>query len=200
MRKIVSGVLFFAVCFVYSNSFAMNLEASLYANNTSIGIKIAYLDKIDYGMMEAAFEGIYKSDDFKIFGVDLGVKSDDFFPGSRYKLGFKGVYADAEKNSDFNSELMSLCFVLGIEHDLSEKLNPIGIPVSFGAEFAASPEPLTFEEGELYLDGRVNINFHIMGSAKVILEYRFFKADFEKNGYSWGKEDHNFLFGYRLRF
>jgi hypothetical protein len=161
---------------------------------------VAYLDKVDYGFMEAGVEGTYKSDDFKILGLDLGLRSDDFMPGARYKLGFKGVYADAEKNSHFSSELFSLCFLLGIDYDLPSKVNPISIPISFGTELSFSPEPLTWEDGEYYLDGRVNMNFHIMGNAAIILEYRYLKADFEENGYDWDKEDHNVLFGYRIRF
>jgi len=132
--------------------------------------------------------------------IDLGVKSDDFMPGARYKLGFKGVYADAEKNSNFSSELFSLCFLLGMDYDLPSKVNPLTIPVSFGGEISFSPEPLTWDDGEYYLDGKLNMNFHIMGNAAIILEYRYLKADFEENGYDWDKEDHNFLFGYRIRF
>ncbi|MDY0360852.1 MAG: hypothetical protein RBR08_05335 [Desulforegulaceae bacterium] len=198
MKKICLFFLFTIIFGASAN--AMNIEAFLYANNSTVDGRLAYLDKIDYGYMEAGIEGTYKSDEFKLFSLDLGVKSDDFMPGTRYKLGFRGVYADAEKNSDFSSQLASVCFLLGIDFDLPSKVNPTNIPVSFGAEASFSPEPLTWDDGEDYFEGRVNMNFHIMGNAAIILEYRYIKADFEENGYEWDKEDHNFLFGYKIRF
>lgn len=200
MRKIVLSLIFVAVAGLFSNTHAMNLDAFLYANNSTVDAKVSYLDKIDYGLMEAGIEAAYKSDEYMILSADLGVKSDDFLPGSRYKLGFKAVYEDAEKNSHIDSQLSALCFVLGIEHDLSEKLNPISIPVSFGGEMSISPKPLTWQDGENYFDARANMNFHIMGNAAIIVEYRYLWSDFEDEGYDWDKQDHNLLFGYRLRF
>lgn len=200
MKRILSLVVFITASLVFSNSFAMNIDALLYANNSTVDARVAYLEKIDYGMMEAGIEGTYKSDEYKLMSLDLGVKSDDFLPGSRYKLGFRGVYADAEKNDDLDSQLTSLCFVLGIEQDLSSNINPVSIPISFGAEVSFSPEPLTWGDGEDYLELRANMNFHIMGNASVILEYRYLEAEFEDDGHNWEKEDHNFLFGYRIRF
>jgi hypothetical protein len=200
MKKFYLSVLFSGIALFFGNAYAMNIDAFLFANNSTVDARVAYLDKIDYGSMEAGIQGTYKSDDFKLLGIDLGVKSDDFMPGARYKLGFKGVYADAEKNSNFSSELFSLCFLLGMDYDLPSKVNPLTIPVSFGGEISFSPEPLTWDDGEYYLDGKLNMNFHIMGNAAIILEYRYLKADFEENGYDWDKEDHNFLFGYRIRF
>lgn len=198
MKKICL-MCFFAI-FLSSNVYAMNIEAHLYANNSTVDARLAYLNKIDYGYMEAGIEGTYKSDDFKILSLDLGVKSDDFMPGVRYKLGFKGVYADAEKNSDLSSQLASVCFLLGMDLDLPSKVNPTSIPVSFGLEAAFSPEPLTWDDGEDYFEGRANMNFHIMGNAAIILEYRYIHADFDEKGYEWYEEDHNFLFGYKIRF
>ncbi|MDY0133014.1 MAG: hypothetical protein RBR53_10145 [Desulforegulaceae bacterium] len=200
MKKFCFIVFFSCMFGFFSNAQAANIEAALYANNSTIDGRLAYLNKIDYGYMVAGFEGTYKSDYFNLFSVDLGVKSDDFIPGVRYKLGFKAVYLDAEKNSDFSSELASLCFLLGIDSDLPEKINPLGIPISLGGEFSFSPKPLTWNDGEYFLDGRVNLNFHIMGNAAIIAEYRYLKASFDDRGHDWNKENHNFLFGYRIRF
>ncbi|MCB9480317.1 MAG: hypothetical protein H6681_04645 [Desulfobacteraceae bacterium] len=198
MKKIFLTILFAASFCVSAN--AMNIEAFLYANNSTVDGRVAYIDKIDYGYMEAGVEAAYKSDEFELFSADLGVKSDDFMPGARYKLGFRGVYADAEKNSSLSSQLASICFLLGMDYDLPSEVNPINIPVSFGAELSFSPEPLTWDDGEDYFEGRLNMNLHIMGNAAIILEYRYIKADFEEKGYEWDKEDHNFLFGYKIRF
>ncbi|MGM0417938.1 MAG: hypothetical protein ACQEQS_04355 [Thermodesulfobacteriota bacterium] len=200
MKQIISAIVVFSSIFIASNVYAMNIETFLYANNSTVDARIAYLDKMDYGSMVAGVEGTYKSDDYKIMSIDAAVKSDDFLPGSRYKIGFKGVYADAEKNDNFDSQLASVCFLFGIEHDLSDKINPLNIPVSFGGEISGSPEPLTWDDGETFFDVRANMNFHVMGNAAVIVEYRYLRADFEKDGYDWDEEDHNLLFGYKIKF
>ena len=200
MKKILFSLVFVLTSLGFSSLYAMNINAYLYANNSTVDARAAYVDKIDYGSMEAGIEGAYKDDEFVIFSADLSVKSDDFLPGSRYKVGFKGVYEDAEKNSDIDSQLGAFCFMLGLEHDLSEEFNPLGIPVSFGTEFSVSPKPLTWIDGENYFDARANMNFHIMGNAAIIIEYRYLWSDFDDDGHDWDKQDHNLLFGYRISF
>jgi len=200
MRKVFFVSLLLITSGFVSSLYAMNIETGLYANNSTVDARVAYQDKIDYGMMEAGLEAGFKSDEYNIYSIDLGVKSDDFLPGSRYKLGFKGVYEDAEKNSSIDSQLTALCFVLGIEQDLPEKVNPLNLPVSFGGEFAVSPKPLTWNDGKNYFDFKANMNLHVMENAAVIVEYRYLWSDFEDHGYDWSKQDHNLLFGYRIKF
>lgn len=198
MKKI-GLCLFFMAAFLTSAG-AMETEVSLFANNNTVDARVGYLVSSEYGIVETGLEACYRSDEFMVLSTDLSLKSDEFLPGSRYRLGFKFVYEDAEEDSDEEGQLGAMAFLLGGGHDLSDELNPLNIPVSFNGEVAIAPQPLTWMDGESYMDAKASMSFHIMANASIIVEYRYLWSDFDEDGKNWDKSDHNLLLGYKFRF
>ncbi|MCW7754567.1 hypothetical protein OOT00_11290 [Desulfobotulus sp. H1] len=177
--------------------------ASLYVNQSSVaGSLMADMDTgTGYGAMALGAEGVYKDDDFTMLSGIFAVKNDNFMPGIRYLVGFKGFYLDAEKSGGhLDNSATGLAFLFGMGYELDAGLNPLPIPVSVDGQLAASPKPLTWQEGEYYWEARAGLGFHVLSNATIRLDFRRLSAKFEDKGHSWSKDDYNVLLGYEIRF
>lgn len=197
------SVVFFLACmgFVCASVAHAGMGVGLYVNQSSVAASLAADMNTAHGAMTAGGEGIYKDDDYKMLSGVIGVKNDQFMPGIRYLVGFRGFYLDAEDGkSNEESAAMGVAFLFGMGYELDAGLNPLPIPVSIDGQFAGAPRPLTWNDGEYYWEIRAGLGFHVLSNATIRVDLRRLSANFEEKGYKWSKDDYNLLLGYEIRF
>ncbi|MDY0162150.1 hypothetical protein [Desulfobotulus sp.] len=188
------------VMFAWIPAYA-GMGAGLYVNQSTVAASLMADMGTDHGIMTLGGEGVYKDDDYRMLSGLVGVKNDQFMPGIRYLVGFRGFYLEAEDGrSTVENSAVGIAFLFGMGYELDAGLNPLPIPVSVEAQFAGAPKPLTWQDGEYYWEARAGIGFHVLSNATVRLDLRRLYANFEEKGRNWTKDDYNLLLGYEIRF
>ncbi|TWI75334.1 YfaZ precursor [Desulfobotulus alkaliphilus] len=177
------------------------MGVGLYVNQSSVAGSLMVDMDTGHGFMALGGEGIYKDDDYKMAAATLAVKNDQFMPGIRYIVGFKGYYIDAEHGKfKGSSTATGLAFLFGMGYELDAAINPLPIPVSIDGQLMGSPKPLTWKDGDYYWEARGGLGFHVLKNATIRVDLRRITASFEDKGYKWSKDDYNILLGYEIRF
>jgi hypothetical protein len=150
----------------------------------------------DRGMIVSGVGVAYDEDQYTILNASFEMKSEQFLPGLRYGVGFKGLYGRvAEGDGTDDGKFAAVGFLIGVEYDLLAGVNPLNLPVDLYANVVVSPQVLTFADADRYLEFRGGAGFYILENAMISLEFRRLLVDMENDE----KRD-SILLGYTMRF
>lgn len=195
MKRI--AVIIFSILLVsFSTSFAQDSQLSLKANDRMVEAEGAQMLITDRGMIVTGAGVAYDEDQYTILNASFEMKSEQFLPGLRYGVGFKGLYGRvAEGDEPDDGKFAALGFLIGVEYDLLAGVNPLNLPVDLYSNIVVSPQVLTFADGDRYLEFKAGASFYILENAMVSLEFRRLNIDMDKDE----KRD-SILLGYTMRF
>ena len=176
-------------------------EIGLYVNQSTVSADFSHTTETAVGSVAGSIEGHLHEDEYKMGALGLMVKSDEFLPGARYSVGFRGFIANVEEGgSNRDADAAGLAFVLAASQELSGALNPTNIPVVLDLELAGTPEPLAGLDADQFWEIRTGIEFHLLETAAIRIEGRRVDFKMEESGTEWDKEDYDVTIGYKIRF
>lgn len=189
------------ICFMMATlSAADSLELDLTAGESTVSGGVHYKGYIDSGYYRFGGSGIYTDDDdteYTIGSLDLTVGSDIMVPGLNCEVGLRGIYGTADEDDD-SGDIGAVAFTGSAGYLFPSDMIPIPVEV-FGAVTWA-PEPLAFEDTEMYLEFKIGVGVHIMRNASIVASYTNYHIDMTSGPGDWTLDDDPFQIGLSMRF
>ena len=185
MKRIV---LVISLLLMTSTAWGEGLSVGLTANNRVVGAECGFLTSSPFGAVEVAGGVTYNKDRYTITNGLVSVKSDSLSPGLRYGLGFKYVMGSVKnKPRTEEGDLSAIGFNLELSYELPATINPSSTPIELIFDTTLSPESISFDETESYMDFTSGLKIYLIENAYVSVTHTYLNMEFENGGRTWDR-------------
>jgi hypothetical protein len=176
---------------------ARTYRAQIYANSDDFMAKVESESLISDAVLKVGAGFAFSEGDYQMGNVFFAVQDEVFIPALTLGLGFKGVMGTADVDDD-DYNIAAIGFMALGEYDFRKIY--YNLPVLIYANFTGSPDPLSFDDTDTYLELDMGVKGYIVRNAAVVLGFRSIEVRFDEDSDKIKLNDDAFYFGVEISF
>jgi hypothetical protein len=176
---------------------ARTYHAQIHANSDDFMAEVGSESLISDAVLKVGAGVAFSEGDYNMGNVYFAVQDEVFIPALTLGLGFKGVLGTADVDDD-DYNIVAIGFMALGEYDFRKIY--YNLPLLIYASFTGSPDPLSFDDTDTYLEFDVGVKGYIVRNAAVVLGYRIIEVRFDEDPDKIKLKNDAFYFGVEISF
>lgn len=183
-------------------AFSESIQIGLSAGNDAVVASVELQKEQDFGIIAAGVTVDYVRDEYSLWEGLLVFRKDQFVPGVKFGLGFKGYAGEVDsENGLIEGRLSALAFLFEGAVELTSSMNPASVPVEAFGAVSYAPPSLSFDETESVQEYKGGLRFYLLRNAFFSIEVKHRILEFEEKGLGkWERDDTILSGGVTLKF